>query len=297
MGPEYTQAVIRQKPRNDDPLESAIREKIRAQIRVGSWAEEALVQIRQKQVDYMKDMIAHVGDPTFVYEQTQNFLKEISQSLQARIVRGEEFLDGLPKGGPALVMTNHLGFYKLAGIDPKKDLGVDIPDYDFMYPSPLYFGGLNPVAEAIGDDLSYVSNDFPGVFGTIHRESGFVHVPPSITKEQKGKTAVLLEQTRGMFAVRPGTALVNYPEGGTSGKYSGLGPYDLDPFKTGGYVIASQLSIPVILTAQYFDPEEGLLLNVFPPYIPEVTDKPGYERYAENDRMRMQEWLDQNKSA
>lgn len=294
MSPEYIQAVIRQKPRDNDPLEMAIREKIRTQVSESSWAEEVIARIRQEQIGYMKEMITHVKDPVFIYEHTQAFLKKISESLRSKIVEGKEFLDSLPKGNSALVMTNHLGIYKLAGIDPKKDLGVNIPGYDFLYPSPLYFGGLNPVAEATGNNLSYVSNDFPEILGEIHRKSGFIHIPP-ITDEKKNRTAVLLDQTREALRIRPNTSVVNYPEGGTSGKYTGLGPYDLDPFKTGGYVIASELKIPVIATAQYFDPKNGLFLKVFPPYIPEMTDKSGYQQYADNDRNRIQDWLNQYK--
>lgn len=296
INPEHTDAVVRQKPRDDDPLEVAIREKIRAQVSETPWATETISRIRLAQIEYMKEMIAHVGNSAWVHERTQAFLKEIAHSLTAKIVEGREFLNLIPKGNPALVMTNHLGIYKLAGIDPKKELGVEIAGYNFMYPSPLYFGGISPITEEIGDDLSYVSNDFPGVFGTIHRESGFIHVPPA-TKEQKGRTEALLDQVKEAIKTHPNIAIVNFPEGGTSGKYTGLGPYDLDPFKTGGYVIASQLKIPVIPTAQYFDPKEGLLLKVFPPFIPEITDKSGYEQYASNDRMRMQEWFDQQKTS
>jgi len=180
--------------------------------------------------------------------------------------------------------------YKLAGIDPKKELGIDISNYNFMYPSPMYFAGLSPVAEAIGDNLSYVSDDFPDIFGEIHRESGFIHVPPP-NIQNINRTEALLEQTKNALIARPNTGIVNYPEGGTSGKYSGLGPYDLDPFKTGGYVIASKLGIRIIPVAQYFDPNKGLQLKVFPSYIPEISEKEGYEKKAKKDRERMQEWF------
>lgn len=288
--PEYLNAVVQKKPHKDDPKEIAIAGKIRDQVFMKEWAKEAIAKIRALQIEYMRGVVANSKNPALVYEHTQNILREISVLLNAKIAEGAEFLMEIPKGSPALVMTNHLGLYKLAGINPKEELGVDIPGYDFMYPSPMYFGGLSPIAEKIGDNLSYVSDDFPGVFGEIHRASGFVHVPPP-GAQTENRTEVLLRQTEGVFKMHPNTAIVNFPEGGTSGKYTGLGPYDLDPFKTGGYVIASKLRIRVIPVAQYFNPEKGLQLKVFPSYIPEITDKEGYEKHAKKDQQQMQEWL------
>ncbi len=290
MNEDLTKAVIAKKPRRDDPLEVAVVQKIKDRVISTEWASQAITKLKSLQTTYMQEVLAK-KDASFVYNRTQETLKEISNILGAKIVEGSEFLEQIPKGSSVLLMTNHLGLYKLVGIDPKKELGVDIPGYDFMYPSPAYFGGLNPVAKAMGDKLSYVSNDFPGVFGEIHRASGFVHVPPTGT-EKVSRTEALLEQTRDVLESHPGTAIVNFPEGGTSGKYSGLGPYDLDAFKTGGYVIASKLGLHIVPVAQYFDPNKGLQLKVFQPYIPPVTDKVGYESLSEKDRNRMQKWFD-----
>ena len=295
--PEYIAAVVAKKPKGDDPKEIAIREKIRNHVDDSDWATESFEKIRKDQVEYLKEMFAYIlaDDTSRIHVRTQELLKEIATELRAHITDGAEFLETLPKGTSVLLMTNHLGLYKLAGINPQEELDIHIPGYDFMYPSPLYFGGLQPVAELLGDNLSYVSDDFPAEFGTVHRKSGFVHVPP-VTKITTGRTEVLLQQTKTVLENNKSTAVVNFPEGGTSGKYSGLSPYDLDPFKTGGYVIASQLGIPVVTVGQYFDPEKGLQLGIFPPYVPEVTDKAGYEAYATRDKEQMQAWIDQKRS-
>lgn len=295
--PRYIEAVVRKKPHKDDPKDIAIREKIEEQVLREPWARKAFAKIRGLQIDYLKDAVKHADDARYVHTLTQRVLAETSKLLKTEIVEGAEYLKELPKGSPVLVMTNHLGAYKLAGINPKEDLGVDIPGYDFMYPFPLYFAGLQPVAQALGDNLYYVSDDFPGVFGAIHSESGFVHVPPPIPGEEtKGRTGQLQEQTKKTIDARKGAAaIVNFPEGGTSGKYSGLGPYDLDPFKTGGYVVAAQLGIPVVHVVQYFDPNEGLKLKILKPYVPQVTDREGYQQYGEEAREEMQTWLDARK--
>lgn len=292
---EYLNAVIQKKPHRDDPKEIVITGKIRELSLKTEWAKKTITKIKTLQVKYLQEVLAHSKDLSFVYNHTQAIVKEIANLLKAEIVEGSEFLQTIPKGSPILVMTNHLGLYKLVGIEPKKELNVDIPGYDFMYPSPMYFAGLNPIAENLGDNLSYVSDDFPNIFGNIHRASGFVHIPPQ-SIEKQNRTEILLEQTRDVFELHKNTALVNYPEGGTSGKYTGLGPYDLDPFKTGGYVIASKLKIYVVPVAQYFDPNKGLQLKVLQPYIPETTDREGYEKIAEKDREKMQKWFDRLKT-
>ena len=289
--PEYIARVLDQKSQND-PKEIAIREKIENLVMQEAWAKDAFLKIQERQIAYLRDAVAHREDTEYVHDRTQEVLKEIAVLVKSKIVEGGELLEGVPVGSPALIATNHFGAYKLLGIDPKEDVGVDMGEYRAMYPYPMYFAALAPVAERLRDGLYYASNDFPGVFGEIHTAAGFIHVPALA----ESKTAALIEQTKEAIAKRPHTAIVNYPEGTTSGKPTGGGPYDLNAFKTGAYVIASQLDMPVVPVAQYFDPHEGFKLKVFKPFIPEKTDKAGYEAYAHHDQIAMQQWLDGQRS-
>lgn len=287
----YTEAVIKKKSQ-EDPRELAIREKIRQAVLTKSWAREAFLEIKGLQIDYLKKTIENVRNPEKVHDITQEVLRKISALLNSQIVEGLELLAKVPKGSPALVMTNHFGAYKLLGVSPKEDLGVDIPGYDAMYPYPMYFAALFPVAREIGDNLYYVSEDFPLIFGQIHTAAGFIYVPPPTLEIEGNRTSFLLEETREAVRQHRRGSFVNFPEGGTSGKYSGLGPYDLGPFKTGGYVVAAKLNIHVIPVAQYFDKDRGFQLKVLKPSIPPITDREGYQKMAESDRAEMQDWLD-----
>lgn len=289
--PAYLDAVVKKKSQ-DDPKEIAIREKIASCVLRETWAQDAFEAARALQRDYMKDAVAHARDSDYVHERTQTAIKELSSMLRSSIEEGAELLEKLPRGSSGLIMTNHFGAYKLCKLSPKDDLGVDIPGYDSMYPSPMYFAALSPIAEKLGDGLYYSSEDFPGVFGTIHTNAGFIHVPPASINIEGGRTSYLIEETRRALRRHPNALIVNFPEGGTSGKYTGLTPYDLDPYKTGGYVIAAQLGIPVISVAQYFDPVHGFRLKVFEPFIPTPGDKEVFEKIATEDRARMQAWLD-----
>lgn len=285
---EYQAIILKQKLPND-PKEEAIREKVRKAVFRQDWAIDAFEKIRQQQIDYLKESVKNIENEAYVHGLTQQVLRNISKEVKSKIVEGGELIDTVPKGRPALIVTNHFGAYKLLGISPKKDVGVDIPSYDTMYPYPMYFAALYPVARKLGNNLYYTSNDFPGVFGDIHRKAGFIHVPPTT----ESKTGYLTDQTRRALEKRMNSAIVCFPEGTTSGKPSGRGPYDLEPFKTGGYVVAAELGMHVVPVAQFFDPENGYELKIMRPFVPEKGDKETYKNYAEENRRDMQKWLDQ----
>lgn len=285
--PQYLAEVLAQKGRRD-PKEDTIREKVRAAVLQEDWARDAFHQVRGMQVEYLRDAIAHIGDAAYIHQCSQKVLRDITGVVPTRIVEGREHLAELKPGAPLLVATNHFGAYKLLGINPKTELGIDISGYTDMYPYPAYFAALSPVARELGLGLYYSSNDFPGVFGEIHSKSGFIHVPAL----KEGRTAALIQQTREVIGARPASAIVIFPEGTTSGKPTGLGPYALNPFKTGAYVIAAETRLPVLLVAQYFDPHEGFQLKIFKPIVPTVTDRAGYEELAHSQQADMQAWLD-----
>lgn len=284
----YQREVLKQKFfGHNDLKENIIREKIREVVLKENWAREAFTKIREQQIDYLKEAAANIENSEYIHNLTQKVISEISKKVKSKIVEGEELLDKMPTGSPALIVTNHFGAYKLLAINPKKDIGIEIGGFETMYPYPMYFAALEPVTETLGDNIYYASNDFPGIFGEIHRKAGFIHVSPF----SENKIADLIEQNREAITTRRNSVIVSFPEGTTSGKPSGRGPYDLEPFKTGAYVIAAELGIHVIPVAQYFNPEKGYELKVMEPFIPEKSGKEDYRKYAEKNRSEMQDWL------
>lgn len=284
----HTSEVIAMKTRGDDPREVEITRKVRESVLASEWAREVSEKARAMLEAYTRETISRSEDEAFIQQRTQEVLAELALTLKSQIVEGEELLDNLPHGRPVLIVSNHFGAYKLWALNPA-DLGVRIEGYDYMAPFPGYFAALFPVARRLKDRLSYASNEFPGVFGEVHKAAGFIHLPPSV---QGGRTEYLENQTKAKIEEFPDSAFVIFPEGTTSGKPTGKGPYDLNPFKTGAYLIASRLGIPIVPAAQYFDPNQGFRIKVFPPFIPKMTDKAGYEAYAKADHDAMQEWLD-----
>jgi hypothetical protein len=298
--PKYVEALVAKKPHKDDPKEQRIANLIREQVLQEPWARDAFAKIGDIQTSYMHEMLADLPRPDFVHERTQQALTEISGLLNSTIVEGQENLDKLPKGQSVLVATNHYGAYKLLGMDPQQELGINIEGYDFIYPYLMYFAALKPVAESLADNLYYVSDDFPLDFGTIHREAGFINVPPKQIGGvlTENRTKMLEEQTGSVIESHPHAAIVNFPEGGTSGKYSGLGPYALDHFNTGGYFVAAHLGIPIIPVAQYFNPQKGFELRVFEPLnLDPNCMRDDLLKIGEANKQEMQEWLNARQAA
>lgn len=290
--PKYQEMVLKQKSQ-DDPKEVAIRNKIRDLVLQEPWARESFENIHQMQIEFLRTAAQNIANRDFVHDEAQAVLGEIAEEVRSEIVEGKELLSKIPKGSPVIIATNHFGAYKLLGIDPKKDIGVDIPGYDSMYPYLMYFAALKPVTDALGDNLYYSSNDFPGVFGEIHSAAGFIHVPALA----ESKTGALIEQTRLALEKHPNAGIVIFPEGTTSGKPSGNGPYHQEPYKTGGYVVAAELGVHILPIAQYFDPQKGYQLKVFEPFIPEKGTKESFAAYAEKNRAEIQTWFDAKTSA
>lgn len=291
------ESIVAMKPRQDDPKEMAIREKLSRAILSEQWSQEAFREIDRLQKEYMRDALAHVDNPTYIHDATQSIVRDIASLMRATITSGAEHLTSESmRETPALIATNHFGAYKLLPLDTRT-LGIDIRDYPMMYPPPAYFAALSPVAHLLKDNLYYGSNAFPGIFGDMHKATGAVGIPAEAPSGMS-KTEHVERLTQEAFAREPRNAMVVFPEGTTSGKPSGEGPYHLEPYKTGTYVIASHLNVPIVHVAQFWHPQEGMRLCVLQPEVPPYfEDVDAYRTYAQEWRTRMQTWLDEQQAA
>lgn len=291
------ESIVAMKPRQDDPKEIAIREKLSQAVLSEQWSQEVFREIGRLQEEYMRDAIAHADDAAYIHDATQSIVRDIASLMRATIISGAEHLASeTMHGTPVLVATNHFGAYKLLPLDTRT-LGVDIKDYPMMYPPPAYFAALFPVAHTLENNLYYGSNAFPGIFGDMHKATGAVGIPAEAPSGMN-KTEQVERLTQEAFARQPKNAMVVFPEGTTSGKPSGEGPYHLEPYKTGTYVIASHLSVPIIHVAQFWHPQEGMRLCVFQPEVPpRFEEVDAYRIYAQEWRTRTQAWLDEQQAA
>lgn len=286
--PEYVRAVVNHLPRMDDPQEQRMKDLAQTEFLKSDWARNAFTDVTSRQIAHLRDCLSHLDDPTYIHDQTQNVIAEVSELTRSKIVSGLENLEGLEKGKPVLLMTNHPATFKLAGINPRTELGIDIPNFDLVYPSPIFISPLYPVAKELGDKLYFSSLEYPLTLGDVHESAGFMTVRPI----EQGRTQELQDAVAKLIQEHPDAAIVHFAEGGTTGKRNGGQVYDLEDFSTGGLVIAAKNGIPVLPVPHYFNPDSGFEIGILKPI---TLDPNGSREYFEgiSDKMRaeMQDWL------
>jgi len=296
------QAILRQHQYVDPntPEEEKIMTLLQEELVSTDWAKNTFSDIQKMLVQYFHDSLSGIQDSHYVHDRTQQLLKDIAVRTNAKIISGQENLDGLTKGSPVFLCTNHLGIYKLATIDPKKELGLEDVGVDRMYSLPLFHASNMPVAESLKDNLYIAAFEFPGKVGEIQKMAGGVVIrleeEKNLLHDSVRGTDRLITKTRKFMDEHPNGALSILPEGRTSGKRAGKSSYDLDDFKTGAFVVAAAVEIPILPVPQYFNPNSGFEVGILEPI--HLTKDVTWEQSADIARAtqsKMQEWLNQRK--
>lgn len=282
---DHDRAVIDQWPKANDPRESRIVGAIRDQLLRTNWAKEVYGKAADIQLDHLRSSLQHLDNPQLIHDDTQEVLAKLADLTKSRVVAGQEYLDAISKGQSVLLLTNHLGSYKLnswSSEELKKAAGVKGLVQPIFYPFPLYYSAMYPVAKVLGNNLYIASFEYPGQLGEIFRATESIEVPPKADlAEGETRTKILIDSTRRLVESHPNSVIVSFPEGGTTGKRNGGGPYDLEEFHTGSYVIARALSLMVLPVAQYFSPKTGFELRIFEPTkLPEDTNDENIKKVA-----------------
>ncbi|MEK7113154.1 MAG: hypothetical protein AAB875_07655 [Patescibacteria group bacterium] len=282
------------------PQERRISALIKRELLSTEWARKTFADIRELLIAYFKDSLLNTQNSQYVHDRTQRLLSEVAERGKTKIVSGEEHLGAVPKKSPVFLMTNHLGLYKLATINPEPELGLDDFGAEKMFPLPLFHASNKPVADALGDGLYIGAFEFPGKVGQIQKTAGGVVIrlaeEENLTSDGTSGIDYLTHQTKGFIERYPNGALSVLPEGGTSGKRNGGGPYSLETFRTGAFVIAARLSIPILPVPQYFNPQKGFEVAVLEPIYPNKDmNREEFTEMANLTREKMQKWLDERK--
>lgn len=297
---DHDRAVIDQWPKPDDPREHRIVGALKDQLLSTNWGKGVFKQTAEVQLEHLRISLQHLDNPQFIHDYTQKVSAELARLTNSKIVEGQESLDDLPKGQPILLLTNHLGSYKL-NTWPIKELrkmtGLKGPVQPLFYPLPLYYSAMYPVAKKLENKLYMASFEYPGQLGKIFRATESIEVPPP-EKTQKDlpkgwRTRILINSTRRLIEAHPDAVITSFPEGGTTGKRNGKGPYDLElPWHTGSYVIARELRVTILPVAQYFNPESGFELKIFEQVKPGVdaTDE-DLARIGQEHFQEISAWL------
>lgn len=285
-----------------DPLEIRIRGIIRDLVESSPFGASVMTTIRKLQKSYFVWSLNNLDKPEKIYQNTQVLLGAISLASHSKITEGMELLNRLPKGKPVFVVLNHFGINKLTTLQPQ-EVGLEQNEVRTMdgvsaeeiYPFPMYYAAIHPVAEKMGVDLSEAHLKMPGQKLTALQEAAGLIVIP----EEKGQFDLIKERTLHVISTRPNIAMVIFPEGETSGKRTEAGPFDtIEKFHSGVWGIATELAkngliVPVLTAYQYWDPKSGFevgIVNIDTPK-PDTT-KDEQKELARNSRQKMQKALD-----
>lgn len=276
--------------RKGDPLDQRIRQLIEDHVLSTPLGKQMMKDSHALQADYYKDSLSHSNDPSYIHRKNQELLAAIAKATNSRIIEGERFLDEVPSGKPIFAMVNHFSVYKLTSIE-QEALGIKTDELDDIPPPQMHFAAVYPVAQKLGLNLYDAHLELPEPLLTIQRAEGFIGVPRA-----KGQFEEIFKRTKEHIAQHPNSMTVIFPEGGTSGKANNGGPFDMLPFHKGTFIMAGQLGIPILPTAQYFNPETGFEIGVFRPFTlgPNLSAEE-YSGVADKTRIEMQNWLDSQK--
>lgn len=279
-----------------DAAENRIVNLIGEQVLRTPWAKDRIQQVGLELTEYYGKTLKLVdSNPSLVHGATQDIVKKIATITNAKIAYGIEHLRQLSPGRPCFFVGNHFGFYKLTQLSPRQDLNLEIA-LDAMNALPAFFAAYHPVAEILGNNSYLAAFPFPGILGKIQDLAGWVTIP---FHNDRGIES-LAEETSNKIQEHPNYALTILPEGKTSGKRNGGGPYTLEDFRTGGFVIAGMLQLPIVPVAQFFNSSEGegFEIGVFQPFTPKKPDevenpKQYFEKLAKDTQDQMQKWLNE----
>jgi hypothetical protein len=288
-------------------LERQIVDVLKREIISTPLAESIFSKLKESVVLNWKNAFSHLDQPEYVHNLTQEGVVRASEIMNSRIQSGQEYVEKLNKKSPVMIVSNHLGTFKLAAMDAEelRQNGVTGPILDIYYPYVGFIAPFYPVTKILEDNVYEAAVEAPGKLGELFRATGNIDVPPKVkidepstNGEEARRSDVILDSARELINKHNNAALVIFPEGGTTGKRSGGKIYELEKFKTGSFVIAAALNMLVLPVVQYFNTNGGFELGVLEPFTVEKgMSKEQYENIAESTRGKMQTWLNERRQA
>lgn len=265
--------------------DQAIREKLNSLLSTES-SKLMVKNARAKLEDFMSFSLKNTDNERIVHQKYVQLLPELAKTFKSHVASGEDNLKDLKEKKGVIVVSNHLGLGVLTIIDNQEGK-YSVPLKEFAG-FPVRLSALNLLSEKLEKPLFETAIELPEPLLAIQKATSTITVPIDGT----GRTQKLIENTSLIISEKDGAIVVMYPEGGTSGKRNNGGPYDLDEFHSGAFVVAQNLNLPILPVCQVLNPQNGLELHILKPIDLKSGDSEYLRGVMQSVKVNMQEKLD-----
>lgn len=245
---------LARQPTINDPFEIEIRKKLEAYYS-SETSRSVISTLRDEQRKFFSFAFDNIESPDKVRKKYKDLLGKLTLIGNAKILSGVDRLQGL-EGKHYIIITNHLGIAKLTRIsNHDRVFPVDLDEFEAF---PSRHASLMPIADKLDANLYETATELPGKLLDIQKACEVLTIPPS----GSGRTEILIKEVSSIRQRGSKSLIVMYPEGGTSGKKNQAGPYDLDGFHRGSFVVAMKAGVDILPVCQYFNPKGSFDLHI-----------------------------------
>jgi len=248
-------------------------------------ASSIFTNIKRQLEDFLYISFQNLNDKAIILSEYVKLISNLTEISNTKIVKGESNLKRISSNFPIIIISNHFGIVPLTLIDnsdqkfpwPLKEIGV----------FPVRLSSLNLLSKKSNIKLFEVATELPEPMAIIQRATPSILIPINTTH----KSQILINEAKDVIQNNENAGIIVYPEGGISGKLNHGGPYDLDTFHTGVFLLAKQLNLQILPVCQYFNPNSGFELDILKPVSPIEINLNNLKTISERTQKKMQESL------
>lgn len=274
---------------NEADIDAVIRKKLKETVSSES-SVEMLGSIKKELEFFLINSFNNLDKPLIIKSLHKELLEKLTDLSKAKVISGTNNLNRIRDKGPFLILSNHFGIIPLTLIDnydnkftwPLKQIGV----------FPARMMALNLLSKILDINFVEVAIELPEPIATIQRASPQILIP----RDSKDRVNILHNKLQKIIDGENNIGIVIYPEGNMSGKFNRKGPYDMDQFHLGPFVLAKQLELKILPVCQYFNPSQGFELSILKPLEIKNEDSHKLTHIAEQTHQNMQNVLNNMQS-
>lgn len=262
-------AASARQPKESDPQEQSIKKSLESTILRTEFARKFIIKATRKQDIFFNNALLNIDDAAGTRNEYLKLLNDLSRESNSHVTSGIDFLSSVNKKG-LIIITNHLGIVKLTKVQ-----GFE--------PFPLRHASIFPIVQSLRMSIHESAIELPDDLLKVQQNCEVVVVRAG----GNNRTTKLIDDSKMLINSKK-SAIIMYPEGGTTGKRNNGGPYDLDAFHSGAFIVAKELGISVLPVCQYFNPNSGFEIDILKPIGDDDFKKKDISIIIENAKKEMQ---------